>query len=129
MGWLRRGCGILMRSPTRLSARLTIITGIYPPSTGAEHMRSFVDLPASLRLFPEYLRDAGYYTTNNSKEDYNVPKLRKVWDESNQKAHWKKREKGQPFFAVFNDIISHESQIRNEIDDADRIHDPAKAHV
>jgi uncharacterized sulfatase len=116
----------ISNAPVCAAARTTIITGIYPPSTGAEHMRSFVDLPRALRLFPEYLRDAGYYTTNNSKEDYNVPKLGKVWDESSQKAHWKKRGKGQPFFAVFNDVISHESQIRNEIDDADRTHDPVK---
>jgi uncharacterized sulfatase len=30
---------------------------------------------------------------------------------------------------VFNHTITHESQLRNEIDDADRIHDPAKVRV
>ena len=52
-----------------------------------------------------------------------------MWDESSKQAHWKNRKEGQPFFAVFNHTISHESQIRNEIDAADRIHDPAKVPI
>src|SRR3954470_11087525 len=119
----------ISNAPVCAPARTTIITGLYPPSTGAEHMRSLVNLPVSFRLFPQYLRDAGYYATNNSKEDYNVEKPGQVWDASSQKAHWKNRRKGQPFFAVFNDVISHESQIRNQIDDSDRVHDPAKVRV
>ena len=116
-------------APVCAPARTTIITGLYPPSIGAEHMRSIVNLPAKFRLLPQYLREAGYYTTNNLKEDYNLEKTGKVWDESSGKAHWKHRAKGQPFFSVFNYTITHESQIRNEMDDADRIHDPAKARV
>jgi arylsulfatase A-like enzyme len=119
----------ISNAPVCAPARTTIITGLYPPSTGAEHMRSFVNLPARLRLLPQYMRDAGYYTTNNSKEDYNVEKPGKVWDVSNDKAHWKNHRKGQPFFAVFNHVISHESQIRNDMDESNRIHDPAKARV
>ena len=92
-------------------------------------MRSLVQLPAGLRMFPQFLRDAGYYCTNNNKEDYNLEKPGRVWDESSKKAHWKNRRKGQPFFAVFNFTISHESQIRNEIDAADQIHDPAKVRL
>ncbi|MCB1234608.1 MAG: sulfatase-like hydrolase/transferase, partial [Verrucomicrobiae bacterium] len=46
-----------------------------------------------------------------------------------KKAHWKNRPAGAPFFAIFNSTISHESQIRNKIDDKDRIHDPAKAPI
>lgn len=116
-------------APVCAPARTTIITGLYPPSTGAEHMRSLVRLPAKFRMFPEYLREAGYYTTNNVKEDYNVEKSGRVWDESSRKAHWKNRKKGQPFFAVFNHTITHESQIRNEIDKADQTHDPAKVRL
>jgi len=52
-----------------------------------------------------------------------------VWDVSSKKAHCKDRKKDQPFFAVFNFTISHESQIRNEIDKADQIHDPAKVRL
>src|SRR4051812_24058653 len=116
-------------APVCAPARTTIIAGLYPPSTGAEHMRSLVNLPPQFRMFPQFLRDAGYYATNNSKEDYNLEKPGRVWDVSSNKAHWKNRLKGQPFFAVFNHVISHESQIRNGIDAADRIHDPAKVRL
>lgn len=116
-------------APVCAPARTTIITGLYPPSIGAEHMRSEVRLPAGFRLFPQYLREARYYCTNNSKEDYNVTKPGKVWDESSPEAHWKNRKEGQSFFAVFNHTITHESQIRNEIADKDRIHDPSKVRI
>ena len=75
------------------------------------------------------MRNAGYYATNNSKEDYNLEKPGRVWDMSNKKADWKNRGKGQPFFAVYNHTITHESQIRNAIDASNRIHDPAKARI
>ncbi len=116
-------------APVCAPARTTVISGIYPPATGAEHMRSMTKLPAEFKMFPVYLREAGYYCTNNSKEDYNLEKTGQVWDESSRKAHWKNRADGQPFFAVFNYTISHESQIRNKIDDKDRIHDPAKVRI
>ncbi len=89
-------------APVCAPARTTIITGMYATSLGAEHMRSFVSLPDDVRLFPAYLRDAGYYCTNRSKEDYNVGKPGRVWDDSSRKAHWRGREPGQPFFAVMN---------------------------
>jgi len=119
----------ISNAPVCAPARTTVITGLYAPSAGAEHMRSEVSLPAEFRLFPQLLRDAGYYCTNNSKEDYNLAKTEPVWNESSGKAHWNKRADGQPFFAVFNFQISHESQIRNAIDERDRIHDPAKMRV
>jgi uncharacterized sulfatase len=116
-------------APVCAPARTAIITGIYPPSLGAEHMRSETRLPADFRMFPQFLRDAGYYCTNNSKEDYNLAKPGRVWDVSNRKAHWRNRRPGQPFFAVFNHTITHESQIRNEISAEDQIHDPAKVRI
>jgi arylsulfatase A-like enzyme len=116
-------------APVCAPARTTVISGLYPPSTGSEHMRSETSLPESMKMFPVYLREVGYYCTNASKEDYNLVKTGQVWDESSKKGHWRNRAAGQPFFAVFNSTISHESQIRNQIDDADRIHDPAKMRV
>lgn len=115
----------ISNAPVCAPARTTIISGMYPPSTGAEHMRSLVPYPRGLVMFPQILRAAGYYATNNSKEDYNLEKPGRVWDESTKNAHWKSRRAGQPFFAVFNFTISHESQIRNAIDASDRTHDPA----
>ena len=114
-------------APVCAPARTTIISGLYPPSTGSEHMRSMTRLPAGFRMYPQYLREAGYYCTNNSKEDYNLEKPGKVWDESSRKAHWKNRAPGQPFFAIFNYTVSHESQIRKQRHRA--VHDPAKVRV
>ena len=114
-------------APVCAPARTTIISGMYPPSTGSEHMRSMVPIPAGVRMYPQYLRDAGYYCSNNAKEDYNLQKPGKVWDESSNKAHWRNRASGQPFFAVFNLLITHESQIRTRPHEFK--HDPAKARV
>lgn len=116
-------------APVCAPARTTVISGLYPPSAGAEHMRSLTRLPAGFRMFPQFLREAGYYCTNHTKEDYNLEKPGQVWDESSGKAHWKNRGPGQPFFAVFNYTITHESQIRNAMGDENRIHDPGEVRV
>src|SRR5262245_53510762 len=94
------------------AARTALITGVYPESNGGEHMRSMVRLPEFMKLYPALLRDAGYYTTNNAKTDYNFAEVGKVWDELGNTAHWKNRPAGKPFFSVFNIMASHESQIR-----------------
>ena len=114
-------------APVCAPARTTIISGLYPPSTGAEHMRSMTRLPAGMKMFPCYLREAGYYCTNNSKEDYNLAATGKVWDESSAKAHYRNRGDKQPFFAVFNNVITHESQIRTR--PHQRVSDPAEVRI
>ena len=116
-------------APVCAPARTCLISGLYPPSTGSQHMRSLTRLPEGFGMYPQYLREAGYYCTNNSKEDYNLEKPGQVWDDSSKNGHWKNRAEGQPFFAIFNHTISHESQIRNRIGDADRIHDPAQVRI
>ncbi len=85
---------------------------MYAPSLGTQHMRCQGTLPDYVKCFPEYLRRAGYYCTNNVKTDYNFKHDKATWDESSQQAHWRKRGPGQPFFSVFNFTTSHESQIR-----------------
>jgi uncharacterized sulfatase len=92
--------------------RSSIITGLYPTSLGTHHMRCQAQLPPEIRCFPEYLRRAGYYCTNNSKTDYQFKRPAGSWDESSGKAHWRKRPaKDQPFFCVFNFTTTHESRI------------------
>ncbi|MGH7947079.1 MAG: sulfatase-like hydrolase/transferase, partial [Opitutaceae bacterium] len=98
--------------PVCAPARSAIISGLYATSSGGVHMRSMVPMPAGTKMYPAFLREAGYYCTNNSKEDYNVEKAEGTWDESSPRAHWRERRSGQPFFAVFNSTKSHESQIR-----------------
>ncbi|MBW8034620.1 MAG: sulfatase-like hydrolase/transferase [Planctomycetes bacterium] len=94
--------------------RSAIITGVNQSSLGTRDMRCKALLPEKIKLFPEYLRNAGYYCTNNSKQDYQILKTPEgTWDESSKKAHWRNGPKDQPFFAVFNINICHESKIKS----------------
>ena len=118
-------------TPVCAPARHTIITGMYATSTGAMHMRNGsrgkmagrntgkaydgIPLyeavpPPAVRCFPEYLRAAGWYATNNAKTDYQFQHPPTAWDESSGKSHWRNRNPGQPFFAVFNCTYTHEGQ-------------------
>jgi uncharacterized sulfatase len=114
-------------APVCAPARTVLISGLYANSSGGEHMRSMVPMPRGTKMYPQFLRETGYYCTNNSKEDYNLQKPGKVWDDSSNKAHWKNRPEGAQFFAVFNSTKSHESQLRKRPHTA--IHDPAKVRV
>lgn len=130
-------------------SRAGIITGMYPTSIGLHHMRSQGVPPPHVKCFPEYLRAAGYYCTNNAKTDYNLGRPDGsveglvagapvgAWDESGPRAHWRNRTPGQPFFAVFNFLESHEGRIRGEGNAAEALasvprelrHDPALAKL
>lgn len=116
-------------APVCAPARSTIISGMYPPSMGTQNMRSVYPTPTSIKFFPQYLKEAGYYTSNNSKEDYNMIKPEGVWDASSKEAHYKNREVGQPFFAIFNLGVSHESSIHKSIPKEELRHDPAKVKL
>ena len=95
--------------------RSGIITGMYQTTLGTQHMRGNARLPDQIVPFPAYLRQAGYYTSNNSKQDYQFETPKGVWDESSGRAHWRKRkDKDQPFFSVFNFTGCHESGIAGE---------------
>ncbi len=121
-------------APTRSG----IITGMYPTTLGTHHMRCQGVPPCYVKCFPEYLRAAGYYCTNNAKTDYQFEPPFTAWDECGNKAHWRNRPKDRPFFAVFNINLTHESQIRNRtpqmlqrlasLGPGER-HDPAKAQL
>jgi len=158
----KRGCvydNVWASAPVCAPARTAIMSGLCPTSTGAEHMRSMTELPAGWKMFPGYLRDAGYYCVNNGKEDYNLKKPEGTWDTSwptgegaaggaapvnpapapNPAAirmvpplnpangHWRARKPGQPFFAFFNDLATHESQIFRSSVNKNLVHDPDKA--
>ncbi|MCL4481053.1 MAG: sulfatase [Bacteroidetes bacterium] len=109
-------------------SRNTIITGVYASSNGHENMRSTYPKSAEVHTYPEYLRQAGYYCTNNAKTDYNTSGIipSEIWNESSNKAHYKNRPKGVPFFAVFNLGTSHESSIHKQTPTEKLRHDPAK---
>ena len=113
-------------APVCAPARNTIITGVYACSNGNQHMRSQYSKSDIVRTYPEFLREAGYYCTNNAKTDYNTNSIdpNKIWDESSNKAHYKNRPEGKPFFAVFNTNISHESCIHKSIPNNELRHSP-----
>lgn len=118
-------------------SRSGIITGMYPTSIGTHYMRCKGVPPAYVKCFPEYLRAAGYYCTNDTKTDYNFDVPVSAWDDTRPGAHYKNRPRSdQPFFAVINLTSTHESQVRlapsaqqvrrNSLSEQER-HDPAKA--
>lgn len=120
-------------------SRTSIITGVRTYENGTGHHRSKYPLPDFMHGFPYYLQQAGYYTTNNVKTDYNITNeknyIQKAWNESSDNAGWWHRKSGQPFFAVFNYMDSHQSrtmtdtyekytqEVLDELPTADRIGD------
>jgi uncharacterized sulfatase len=130
-------------SPVCAPSRSSLATGLFATTLGSHHMRSQVVPPPHVRLFSEYLRARGYYTTNNAKTDYNfapvsAPPPVTAWDESGTGAHWRHRAPGQPFFSVFTILTTHESRIRadpaewaeitRDLPAEDR-HDPARVEL
>ena len=121
-------------------SRATLITGMYQNSIGTLHMRTLgasefrpvpsysAVIPEYVKCYSEYLRENGYYCTNNSKQDYQFIPPVTAWDESSNKAHWKNRNKDQPFFAIFNITICHESGMWRNKDHPLRV-DPADVVV
>lgn len=121
-------------------ARSSIITGMYPVSIGTHNMRTAADyntwgnrkyrekawgrdingdtlgtysavIPPEIKCFTEFLRKEGYYCANNFKTDYQFAAPVTAWNANSKTAHWRNRERGQPFLAMFNDMSTHESRI------------------
>ena len=99
-------------APVCSVARTTLLAGAYAPRIGAQyHRRSkLVPMPDNGRMYPWYLQQAGYYTSNNSKTDYNVV-THGGWDDSSPNAIWRNRQAGQPFLHVQNTALTHESSL------------------
>jgi N-sulfoglucosamine sulfohydrolase len=111
-------------APVCAPSRAAIITGMYQNAIGAQHMRTTEDRvpelpgpylavpPFYVKAFPEYLRAAGYFTSNRAKTDYQFGVPFTIWDDLGPGAHWRnRRDRNQPFFSVFNLEVTHESQI------------------
>lgn len=113
-------------------SRNTLITGMYQTSIGGHNMRNFLPgsfnspnfksgapfpsysilTPEDVKAFPEFLRKAGYYCTNNYKQDYQFEAPETVWDENSNTADWRGRpDKNQPFFSIINLEDTHEGQL------------------
>ena len=103
-------------APVCAVARSTLLTGMYASTIGTQHMRSRPVVPDSIPVYPRLLRQAGYYTVNKNKTDYNSLNLEEdkdtFWDETKGPQTLKTLPKNKPFFAVFNTAVTHEGQIR-----------------
>ena len=117
--------------------RYCLITGRLPWSDGAGPMRTMkrtgalADVtdpelraiptweatpPPQVRCFPELLRAAGYFCTNDRKTDYQFRAPPTVWDRNGKGAGWRDRPghgtpAAAPFFAVVNFTTTHESKV------------------
>jgi arylsulfatase A-like enzyme len=124
-------------------SRSSIITGSRTYKMGTGNHRSNYSIPDFIKGFPYYLQQQGYYTSNNSKTDYNVGNVEaftnEAWNESSDTAGWWNRSQQQPFFSVFNFATSHQSrtmtwpyksyvdEVLNNIPESERIPETAFA--
>lgn len=108
-------------------SRSSLITGMYPTTIGTHNHRSATHtreeipiyeavLPPNVKCFTEYLRQAGYYCTNDVKTDYNFGGGINITPESAFDLHkngadWRNRKPGQPFFTIINHNITHMFQL------------------
>jgi arylsulfatase A-like enzyme len=106
-------------------SRASLLTGMYPTSIGAHHMRTthtdeeVPDLPTPYDAVPphyvsavtEPLRRAGYCCTLATKADYQFGEPFTMWDEHAAGADWRtdRRDPGQPFFTMLTRAGTHES--------------------
>ncbi|GAB5517887.1 MAG: sulfatase [Rhodothermales bacterium] len=116
-------------APICAPARSALITGVHATTMGTQHLRSIVQRPEAITPLPVLMRAQGYYTSNNSKTDYNFS-ADGLWSANGSDAHWRNRPDSMgPFFSVFNYGTTHEGQV--ETTDPQRwatpeqLHDPA----
>ena len=106
-------------------SRAALITGVHQIAMGGQHMRTATRPegayqcvpPPAIKAFPELLRQAGYFTFNTAKQDYQFSGTMPgsgpftIWDEENNSNLWRNRAKGQPFFGMMNFMETHESGV------------------
>ncbi|MEA4937925.1 MAG: sulfatase [Paludibacter sp.] len=101
-------------APQSSPARSSLITGCYATTFGMDIHPVEQITPPDI-FFPQLLRNAGYYCTNNDKTHYNsTSDHSSCWDECSKTASYNStaRKSNQPFFSVFNCVTSHMGRIR-----------------
>lgn len=116
-------------APVCAVARSALITGIYSVAQGSQFMRNKIMRPGHIKPFPWYLRQAGYFTTNREKTDYQFDIPDGVWDfQGGEHKDWQERDNPeQPFFSVINYGGTHESKNLNTWDES--LFDPAELEL
>jgi N-sulfoglucosamine sulfohydrolase len=108
-------------APVCSPSRSAFMTGMYQTTIGAHNHRSHVDdgfaLPEGVRVLPDWLRDAGYFTANirrfpgpidfegAGKTDWNFAHPGKAFDSD----QWQDLKTHQPFYAQVNFQETHRS--------------------
>jgi len=106
-------------APVCSASRSAFMTGMYQTTIGAHNHRSHRDdgykLPDGVRVLPDWMRDAGYFTANvvtlpeacgfrgAGKTDWNFSYAGKAFDSAN----WEDLKSHQPFFAQINFSETH----------------------
>lgn len=110
-------------------SRAALITGAHPNAIGAGGMRTsdyhhnggteYLSVPpAEVKAFPELLREAGYWTYENNKLDYQfsgpLPGQGPftIWDAegtNNTSLDWTAADKDKPWFGMYAYLETHES--------------------
>lgn len=118
----RRFTNTFSTAPVCSPSRSAMITAMYQTTIGAHQHRSHRDdgykLPEPVKPITEYLRQAGYYTSNGTliengtirgkgKTDYNFLLEKEAFDGMD----WTKRKPGQPFYAQLMIQVTHRGPI------------------
>ncbi|HJD91254.1 sulfatase-like hydrolase/transferase [Bacteroides coprosuis] len=101
-------------APQSSPARSSLITGSYATTYGMD-VHPVAHITPKNILFPELLKNAGYYCTNNSKTHYNTKLNNKsCWNDCRREATYNHSDRDalQPFFSVFNSEASHMGRMR-----------------
>ncbi|PHS03202.1 MAG: phosphate ABC transporter substrate-binding protein [Blastopirellula sp.] len=92
-------------APVCSACRSAMITGAMQTTTGTHNHRSSrteksaIHLPEGIRTLPEIFKQAGYFTFNQGKEDYNFMfEMSDLYATVKGDSPWEGRKKGQPFF-------------------------------
>lgn len=84
---------VFMPAPVCSASRSSIITGVMATSFGAQNhhssrtKESAIHLPEGFKTIPEVFKEAGYFTFNNGKDDYNFVYDRLELYSQDYKAH------------------------------------------
>ncbi|MCP5112779.1 MAG: sulfatase, partial [bacterium] len=122
-----------MTAPVCSAARSALMVGMYQTSVGGHnhrsHRRDGYTLPEGVQPFTDYLREAGYHTSNlrrvegvggTGKTDFNY-KVEKPYDGTD----WRERAEGQRFYAQINFSETHRAFKRFPASPVD----PATVHL